>query len=256
MFLFAACAIGCKVQPIGTAQSELKVIEVIDGDTVKLSNRKLLRYIGIDTPEIRHKTAQGFQYQPEPFSLEAKALNQKLVEGKVVRIEYDVQRTDAYGRLLGYCFVKDEHDNEIMADEEILKEGLALLLTMPPNVKYTERFTRAQEYARQHKSGIWAAYVPVEADKAAAVIGKVAAVQGRVVSCYNSGNVLFLDFGRDYRTDFTAVIFKKDMPYFQKKGINPYAYKGKRLEIIGKVKEYNGPEIIVRDPSHIRVLDN
>ena len=51
--------------------SQIKIAEVVDGDTLLLDNGQYLRLIGIDTPEIRKKTSQGFVYDPAPFSLEA-----------------------------------------------------------------------------------------------------------------------------------------------------------------------------------------
>lgn len=256
VLFLSAVIIGCEIPPVVPFQSGLKVIKVIDGDTVRLSNGKLLRYIGIDTPEVRHKTPEGFVYQPQAFSLEAKELNRQLVEGKPVRIEYDVEKSDKYERALGYCFVQTLPRREVMVNELILEEGLGVLLTMPPNVKYVDRFVQAQTFARAQKKGIWATYEPIRADEAAAYIGKIAAVQGRVSSCYDSGKAIFLNFGGVSKTGFTAVIFKKDAVRFQKKGIFPCSYRGKRVEVLGKVKEYRGPEIIVRDPSQITVIED
>ena len=113
--------------------SNIEVIEVIDGDTVKLSNGRLMRYIGIDTPEVRIKTNKEFVYNPQPLSLEAKQFNRQLVEGKQVRVEFDVERFDRYGRILGYCFVGD-----IFVNQALIEEGYAVLYTRPPNIKYTD----------------------------------------------------------------------------------------------------------------------
>ena len=99
--------------------SHIKVSEVIDGDTIKLSNGKLLRYIGIDTPEMRTKKGKEFIYSPQPYSLEAKEFNRQLVEGKFVRIEFDVEKHDRYARVLGYCFV-----NDVFVNAEMIEEGM------------------------------------------------------------------------------------------------------------------------------------
>lgn len=123
------------------------VVRAIDGDTVELSGGAKLRYIGIDTPE-----------KGEPFYKEAKTYNRQLVEGKRVKIEYDVQEKDRYGRLLGYVYVDDYFVNA-----EMIKEGLAFLYTYPPNVRYSDYFVKLQKSAREEGKGVWTtAVVPEE----------------------------------------------------------------------------------------------
>jgi micrococcal nuclease len=122
------------------------VTKILDGDTVQFSGGERVRYIGIDTPE-----------KGEPFSEEAKELNQKLVLGKRIKIEFDVQERDKYGRLLGYVYV----DN-IFVNAELIKAGLAVLYTYPPNVKHSDYFAKLQKQARDKKAGIWSEEVELE----------------------------------------------------------------------------------------------
>ena len=65
------------------------VQKVIDGDTIRLSDGRIIRYLGINAPELRKKVGDLWVYSPEPFAEEAARLNKKLVEGKKVRIEID-----------------------------------------------------------------------------------------------------------------------------------------------------------------------
>lgn len=229
----------------------LYVSEVIDGDTVKLSNGQTLRYIGIDTPEIRIKKGGSFEYEPQPFALEAKKLNQALVEAKEVRIEFDVQRYDRYQRLLGYCFVGEEFINA-----KLLREGLAVLYTYPPNVKYAELFVAAQKEARQNKRGIWGSYETIDHSQAGNYLDQIRTVRGRVLYSYQSSKCLFLNFGSDWKSDFTVVIFNNVIDLFRKQGIDPLTfYKGKVIEVSGRIRSYNGPEIIVNSPAEITVVE-
>lgn len=234
--------------------SHIKVINVIDGDTVRLENGRLLRYIGIDTPEIRIKRNGRFVYDPQPFALDAKEFNRKLVEGKYVRIEFDVQRTDKYGRLLGYCFVDK---NGVFVNGELIRQGYAVLYTYPPNVKYVDLLVRLQKQARKNKRGLWGAYEVVDSDEAYKYINQIRTVKGKVLSTYQSSQSVFLNFGRDYRTDFTIVIFDNVLKSFYDRGIDPVSfYRGKIVEVTGRIREYNGPEIIVNSPYQIKVLSD
>ena len=129
---------------------EAVVARVIDGDTIELLDGRLVRYIGIDTPEVRRREGDRWIKDPEPFGEAATEANRRLVEGKRIRIEYDVQRRDRHGRLLAYVFVGD-----VMANAKLLEEGYAQLLTIPPNLKYVEEFRRLADEARAHRRGLW-----------------------------------------------------------------------------------------------------
>jgi len=115
------------------------VKKVIDGDTIELENGFIVRYLGINAPE----SGQNF-YE------EAKQRNKELVEGKKVKLEYDVQIYDNYQRILAYVFVDD-----IFVNLQLVKEGLALVETISPNIKYIDDLLNAQKYAKENGLGIW-----------------------------------------------------------------------------------------------------
>lgn len=116
-----------------------QVARVVDGDTIVLESGEHLRYIGIDSPE-----------HDDTLFAEARTLNQKFVEGKTVRLEYDVTKRDGYGRLLAYVWLDQQ-----MVNLELVKAGLARVYTFPPNVRYAQRFMAAQKEARSRKAGMW-----------------------------------------------------------------------------------------------------
>lgn len=123
-----------------------RVSRVIDGDTILLDNGERVRYIGIDTPELHHPKLP-VQYMAE----EAKEFNRKLVDGNLVRLEFDIDKRDKYGRLLAYIYI-----NDIFVNAELVKEGYAKILTIPPNVRYADLFLRLQRQAREDSRGLWA----------------------------------------------------------------------------------------------------
>jgi micrococcal nuclease len=124
------------------------VVRVVDGDTihVQLSDRlEKVRYIGVNTPELRHP-----QRGVEPGSYEAHAVNRRLVEGKRVRLELDVQPRDRHGRLLAYVWTGDT-----MVNAELLRLGYAQVMTVPPNVRHQALFLKLQRAARDSHRGLW-----------------------------------------------------------------------------------------------------
>lgn len=123
-----------------------KVVNIVDGDTIKLENGKVVRYIGIDTPETVHPSKPV-----QCFGKEASAKNKQLIEGKEVRLVKDVSETDKYGRLLRYVYIGDTFVNDYL-----VRNGYAHSSTFPPDVKYQDQFKKAEEEARTNKLGLWA----------------------------------------------------------------------------------------------------
>ncbi|PYN89871.1 MAG: hypothetical protein DMD87_04060 [Candidatus Rokuibacteriota bacterium] len=124
------------------------VVRVVDGDTiyVQLADRlEKIRYIGVDTPEIRHPTRGE-----EPGGREAAAANRRLVDGRQVRLELDVRVRDRYGRLLAYVWVGDT-----MVNAELVRQGYAHVMTVPPNVRYQHLLVKLQREARENGRGLW-----------------------------------------------------------------------------------------------------
>ena len=131
---------------VGLAEKNAhKVLRVIDGDTIELENGERVRYIGIDTPETKHPSKPV-----EYYGREADSANRSLVEGKGVRLEFDVQERDQYGRLLAYVYVGD-----IFVNAWLVENGYAQVMTIPPNVRYAERFMELQKKAREEGKGLW-----------------------------------------------------------------------------------------------------
>jgi micrococcal nuclease len=129
------------------AAAELTTVRrVNDGDTVELIDGRSVRYIGVNTPEIDHK-----QKSAAPFALEARAFNAGLVEGKVVRLEFDLERQDGYGRALAYVYLPDGS----MVNERLLLAGLAYCFYKTPNTRYEQRLLAAQRRAMREGRGMW-----------------------------------------------------------------------------------------------------
>lgn len=129
------------------------VIHVVDGDTihVRLSGRiEKVRYIGVNTPETNHPTRGA-----ERGGREATEVNRRLVAGKTVRLELDVQERDRYGRLLAYVWV-NQGGKDMMVNAELVSLGYAQVMTVPPNLKYQALFLKLQREARETGRGLWA----------------------------------------------------------------------------------------------------
>lgn len=154
----ASCNSGSgKRNAVKTGSSEtaqdgfLLVTKVVDGDTFwvddETSKGIKVRLIGVDAPESRKTFKKEIGY----FGKEAKAYLTNLLDGKSVRLEFDLNRTDQYGRTLAYVFLQ----NGTFVNAELVKNGYAMVMTVPPNVKFADEFVKLQQEARENKRGLW-----------------------------------------------------------------------------------------------------
>ena len=130
------------------------VTRVVDGDTFRCRIKSksgeyevVVRLIGVDTPEsVSPDTTKNMEEGKT-----ASNYSKKILTDKIVKLEYDVSRTDKYGRHLCYVFMPDG----TMYNEMLLKAGMAKIMTVPPNIKYIKNFTKVQFEARKNKKGFW-----------------------------------------------------------------------------------------------------
>jgi len=143
---FAFLSLALWAAPLACASSQQEtgcvVLRVADGDTFTCGDGRRVRLIGIDSPE----------WNQRPFGSRAQqALLSMLPTGSQVQLEHDVSLTDQYGRLLAYVWV-----GSTLVNEAMVRDGWAMLYTVPPDVKYAERFRKAQNEARTRGAGLWA----------------------------------------------------------------------------------------------------
>jgi micrococcal nuclease len=132
--------------PASNSTRTIMVRYINDGDTVSAlvdGRFEKIRLIGIDAPEIGQA----------PWGEIAKRRLREMIDSssREVSIECGVERRDKYGRLLAYLRTRSGR----MVNREMLREGYAVIFTVPPNVKYVEKFVASERYARERKLGIW-----------------------------------------------------------------------------------------------------
>lgn len=127
------------------------VTKIVDGDTFWVddgSEKGLkIRFIGVDAPETRRTRNKEIGY----YAQESKAFLTQLIFGKKVRLEFDVDLLDRYQRTLAYVYLEDN----TFVNAELVKQGYAMVMTIPPNVKFAELFVQLQQEARENNRGLW-----------------------------------------------------------------------------------------------------
>ncbi len=121
------------------------VTRVTDGDTIILDGNEKVRLIGIDTPETVHP-----KKPVEYFGKQASQFTKNTCEGRLVRLEYDQERVDKYGRTLAYVYL----ENGTFLNAEIIKQGYGFAYTQFP-FKYMGTFVQYERKARRGNKGLW-----------------------------------------------------------------------------------------------------
>jgi micrococcal nuclease len=126
------------------------VVRAVDGDTIEVQvegRREDVRYIGVDTPETVKPGTPVQCFGPRAHRFDA-----ALVTHRRVRLEFDAERRDVYGRLLAYV-----HLGHRFVNAELVRRGLARTLTIPPNDRFARRFRRLEMAAARVGRGLWSA---------------------------------------------------------------------------------------------------
>ena len=137
-------------KPVENTTAGLLVTHVVDGDTIEIESGEKIRLLGVDTPEtVDPRRPVGC------FGKEASNKLKSLLEGKRVYLEKDFSERDKYNRLLRFVYLPLENGEKLFVNDYLIREGFAKVLTMPPDVKFTERFLQAQTEARVNSRGLW-----------------------------------------------------------------------------------------------------
>jgi micrococcal nuclease len=235
---------------ISSTEDTISCTAIIDGDTFRLETGQPVRLIGIDAPELS-----------QPGGEQSREYLAHLILGRTITLEKGYQDQDKYNRLLRFVYI-----GNLCINEEMIRQGYAEARYLPDD-PVREYYIQLEIEAETSRAGLWSnnifqprshvdwgTDIPVITwSDAHTYLNQYVIVEGTIVNTHNTGTVCFLNFHTDYRY-FTAVIFACDFPQFPH--LPEVFYCGKPVHIIGIIKEYkNSPEIIVKTPDQIRILN-
>lgn len=231
-----------------TAGETHKVIETVDADTVRLDNHRQVRLVGLQGPKLPLGRPN---YPTWPLAPEAREHLVKLIGDAPLTLHYGGAREDRHGRILGHLTTADG----TWVQGEMLQAGYARVYTFDDNRSLIPEMLALEAEARAAKRGIWAnAYYRIRTSgDLQGATDSFQIVEGRVLQVGLSRDRAFLNFGPDYKTDFTVAIAKRDFKNFGR-GFDAKRFDGKHVRVRGWVEAINGPSIDVTHPEQIEVL--
>lgn len=242
------------LQPGGSAG----VVEVVDGDTLVLDDGREVRLVGIQAPKLPLGRA-GFATWP--LAEEAREALAELTAGRRVGLSYGGAQRDRHGRALAQLHVLDGPRAGLWLQGEMLARGLARVYSFPDNRALVAEMLALERAARAARRGIWAdpwyrVLTPAElAREPFRALGSFQIVEGRVMDAAVVKKRGYLNFGDDWKTDFTVALDPAALRLFEATGLSPDAYQGRRIRVRGWVKSFNGPLIDATHPEQIEVLE-
>lgn len=236
------------------------VVRVVDGDTLMLDGDRRIRLLDINTPELSHEGVAA-----EPYAREAASYLEQLAGGRDVRVEIGRKEKDPYGRYLGQVYIANGTAKGGWVNGTLVRDGYAHVYTFADNAMYADDLLALESQARAARRGLWVLdrwTVRRAGDCCGkADIGTFKLVQGRVLAAVkvktSGGTRTYLNFGTDWKTDFSVFIADKDARWFKQAGITDIAehYRGREVRVRGYLQPVNGVLVRVTHPAQIEILN-
>jgi micrococcal nuclease len=235
---------------------QLKVIEVVDGDTVVLDQAiegaTEVRLVGLQAPKLP-LGRKGFKMWP--LAPASKSALEALTLNKRVTLAFGGRERDRHGRLLAHLFLEDGS----WVQGQMLLIGMARVYTFPDNRSVVSEMHKQERAARDAKRGIWAhpfyAVRPATPEALVRLIGTFQVIEGKILAAARVKSRVYLNFGEDWRSDFTATLNSKSRKLFKKFGVDPLQFQGRTVRVRGWLKKYNGPSLTISHPEQIEVVE-
>ena len=262
--VIAACLVALGVAA-GVPSGELEpggvgdVVTVVDGDTLTLGDGRVLRLAGILAP--KHGPLQD-----EPLADAARAALSQLALGHTIVIAFGGRHMDRHGRFLAQLWLAAPDGSPDGSptgslgpwlQEAMLAAGLARVDSMADVRARVPEMLRIEDAARRAGRGLWAdpAYRLRTSEDVGTVLNSFQIVEGQVVDVATAQGRGYVNFGADYKTDFTLAFDAAALRLMRDAGRPLESLRGHRLRARGWVRWFNGPLIDVSHPEQIEVLD-
>ena len=230
---------------------------VVDGDTLFLDSGLKVRLSAMQAP----KLPLGREHvKAWPLSTTSKNALSELALGKTVMLYYGGLERDRHSRALAQVYIAQSDGGKgLWLQEEMIRLGMGRVYTWPDTWQDSDRLYAAEQEARRERRGIWSHdFYDVRGpapDALAQDMDSFQIVEGVITSTAKVKGKMFLNFGADYKTDFTIFVDREGQKRFRQIGFDPLGLEGARVRVRGWVELQNGPMMILDHPERLEILD-
>ncbi len=235
-FVFLLCALPAFAAPAFAESLVVTADHAVSGDEIALRDGRVLRLAGIKS-----------------FTPDAQEFLQSHLAGRDLVLQNPV--IDRYGRVFAVAIIMGETQN---IEQDMLQQGLAFVYLASGDDAHLDSWMMAELAARMAGRGAWPQHADIASDDAEknadTLYGSYVFVSGVVTKAERVKNKVYLDFGADWRTDFTIAIAAHDLRAFRDANKDPLDMGGKRVRVRGWVKRDFGPMITATDPRQVEII--
>jgi endonuclease YncB( thermonuclease family) len=254
--LVSTAGAACKGEDGGSAM----VTALSDGETLILDDGRAVRLMDVIGP----KRARGGPASDARAQMETELSG--LVLGKKILLQLDKRQRDRYGRLVAQIMVETGAE-PLWLQGKLVEDGLARVISLPDNRLCIAELLAKEDDARRAQTGLWkSGFFAVRPAEAEDLLFKLAQsyeiVEGEVRNVTELKGAYYINFGQNWRRDFTAYVSAKSAALFsgaeKSEGQHPIdiaQLKGRHIRVRGWLKNFNGPSMTVTHPEQIEILD-
>jgi len=230
-----------------------RIDKVIDGQTVMMQDGKIVRLLGLDYPYVNGDAEN-------PYAVAGKDLLQTLINNKTEVMLYQTRnikagRMNRMGHVLAHLVVKG---SDLWVNGALVASGDAFAVTDDANPEMATQLYTLENQARAKGLGLWNARSPsglLTPDTASQGDGQFRVVEGTVDRAALNHNNLYLNFGHDWKKDFTVMLSPEIRRTLSHRGTDPMFLSGKHVRVRGWIREWNGPYMELETPERLEILE-
>lgn len=278
LFLFCGFLAYAGIPSSAVAEAQLySVARVINAKNVQLEGGQIVRLASLQAPNLADVTEEGESRQGEPLAADAKTALEKLLSGKklymlsVGKTNEQGRSLDRKGRWVAHAYSVTPHEDKkepdtVWIQEAMLSQGWGMTYVFEDSCETGEKkkalspcfeikqMLKTEDEARKAGRGIWADpyYRIVDTESVQDRVGRFTLVEGVVKEVMMKKGIAYLNFGADWKADFTLTVDREHLKDFDANAL--LALQGKKVRARGWVQEKNGPMIELVHPLQMETL--
>ncbi len=227
-----------------------QIDKIIDPLTLLLKDGTIIRLASIDVPMHKHENDfDALSYLKELLRENTKVFifqTRQAKSGRINRMDHQ----------LAHIVTQNDH---IWIQGSMLKNGFARLYTAPKHDELLNEMIMAENIAITHKNNLWSdtsqfkILTPLETSDN---LGNFSIIEGTIQKVATVRNNVYLNFGKDWKTDFTVMVSPMIRKDFARQNIDLLSLGNQAVRVRGWLREYNGAFIELEDTAHLQILDN